>query len=388
MNEIATMAEFRFGPRYRKSPFFEATRRAGCRSWGIYNHMYLPDYYDDPIEEYRSLTNDVTLWDVSVERIVEITGPDASEFTNRLTSRDLTKCAVGQGKYVLITAEDGGIVNEPVLLRLGENQWWLALSDSDAGLWARGYSVSSGLDVKVREPEVYPVQVQGPKSKDVMTRLFGDAVMNIRYYWTMETDLDGIPVVISRTGWSAEVGFEIYLRDPSRGEELWERIMEAGEPYRIRPIAPSQIRRIEAGMVRYGADITIENNPFEVMGLERLVEDQDADYVGKEALMRIKAEGVSRKLVGFILDNDEPIQGLPEAAPAFRDGEETGRVTTIVWSPRMERNIGYVWVPIEFAAPGNKLEVRTLNGIAMGQTAALPFFDPKKTMPSQGLSAD
>ncbi|MCY4496615.1 MAG: aminomethyl transferase family protein, partial [Rhodospirillaceae bacterium] len=241
MNEIATMAEFRFGPRYRKSPFFEATRRAGCKSWGIYNHMYLPDYYDDPVEEYRSLTNDVTLWDVSVERIVEVTGPDASEFTNRLTPRDLTKCAVGQGKYVLITAEDGGIVNEPVLLRLGENQWWLALSDSDAGLWARGYSVSSGLDVKVREPEVYPVQVQGPKSKDVMTHLFGDSVMNIRYYWTMETDLDGIPVVISRTGWSAEIGFEIYLRDPSRGEELWERIMEAGEPYRIRPIAPSPI---------------------------------------------------------------------------------------------------------------------------------------------------
>ena len=185
MNEILTKADFYFGPRYRKSPFFEATRRAGCKAWGIYNHMYIPNYYDDPIEEYRSLTEDVTLWDVSVERIVEITGPDASEFTNRLTPRDLTKCAVGQGKYVLITAEDGGIVNEPVLLRLGENQWWLALSDYDAGLWARGYSVGCGLDVKVREPEIYPVQVQGPKSRDVMIELFGDAVAQIRYYWTM-----------------------------------------------------------------------------------------------------------------------------------------------------------------------------------------------------------
>ncbi len=387
MTEIATMAEFRFGARYRKSPFFEATRRAGARSWGIYNHMYLPDYYDDPVEEYRSLTNDVTLWDVSVERIVEITGPDASEFTNRLTSRDLTKCAVGQGKYVLITAEDGGIVNEPVLLRLGENQWWLALSDSDAGLWARGYSVGSGLNVKVREPEVYPVQVQGPKSKEVMTALFGDSVMDIRYYWTMETDLDGIPVVISRTGWSAEIGFEIYLRDPSRGDELWERIMEAGAPHRIRPIAPSQIRRTEAGMVRYGADITIENNPFEVMGLERLVEDQSADYIGKEALMRIKAEGVSRKLVGFVLDNDERVQGLPNVAPAFRDGEEVGSITGIVWSPRMERNIGFVWVPIGLAGPGNTLEVRTLTGTATGRTAAIPFFDPRKAVPSQSLSA-
>ena len=381
-----TKAEFYFRPRYRKSPFFEATRRAGCRAWGIYNHMYIPDYYDDPVEEYRSLTNDVTLWDVSVERIVEITGPDASEFTNRLTPRDLTKCAIGQGKYVLITAEDGGIVNEPVLLRLGENQWWLALSDSDAGLWARGYAVGCGLNVKVREPEVYPVQVQGPKSKEVMSQLFGDAVLGIRYYWIMETDLDGIPVVISRTGWSAELGYEIYLRDPSRGDELWNRIMEAGEPYRIRPIAPSQIRRIEAGIFRYGADFDIENNPYEIAGLERLVEEQSADYIGKEALMRIKAEGVSRKLVGIELENDAQVGEAPDAAPAYRDGEEVGKVTSIVWSPRLEKNIGYVWVPIELAAPGNALEVRTASGRVKGRTAAIPFLDPKKTVPSRRLS--
>ena len=386
MNQILTKADFYFGPRYRKSPFFEATRRAGCKAWGIYNHMYIPNYYDDPIEEYRSLTEDVTLWDVSVERIVEITGPDASEFTNRLTPRDLTKCAVGQGKYVLITAEDGGIVNEPVLLRVGENQWWLALSDSDAGLWARGHSVGCGLDVKVREPEIYPVQVQGPKSRDVMIALFGEQIAKIRYYWILETDLDGIPVVISRTGWSAEIGFEIYLRDPSRGEELWNRIMEAGRPHRIRPIAPSQIRRIEAGIYRYGADITIENNPFEIMGLERLVEDQSADYIGKEALMRIKAEGVDQKLVGVVLDSDEQIPGCPDIAPVYRDGEEIGRVTVLVWSPRMERNIGYVWVPIGLAGPGNALEVSTLNGTAPGKTAAVPFFDPRKSVPSQTLA--
>ena len=163
--------------------------------------------------------------------------------------------------------------------------------------------------------------------------------------------------------------------------------MEAGKPYRIRPIAPSQIRRIEAGIFRYGADMTIENNPFEIMGLERLVEDQSADYIGKEALMRIKAEGVRQKLVGFVLDGEERIAGMPDVAPAYKDGEEIGRITVIVWSPRMGRNIGYVWVPIELAAPGNRLEVRTLNGTAAGETTALPFFDPKKTVPSQSLSA-
>ena len=272
-------------------------------------------------------------------------------------------------------------------LRVGENQWWLALSDSDAGLWARGHSVGCGLNVKVREPEVYPVQVQGPRSRDVMIALFGDEITKIRYYWTLETELDGIPVVISRTGWSAEIGFEIYLRDPSRGEELWDRIMEAGQPHRIRPIAPSQIRRIEAGIFRYGADLTIEDNPFEIMGLERLVEDQSADYIGKEALMRIKAEGVSRKLVGVVLDGDEPIPGCPDIAPVYRDDEVIGRVTVIVWSPRMQRNIGYVWVPIDLAAPGNALEVTTLTGTATGKTAAVPFFDPGKSVPSQRLAS-
>ena len=381
MNDVATKTDLYFRPRYRKSPFFEATRRAGCKAYGIYNHMYIPDYYADAVEEYHSLTNDVTLWDVGVERIVEITGPDASVFTNRLTPRDLTKCAVGQGKYVLITAEDGGIVNEPVLLRVGEKQWWLALSDSDAGLWARGYAVGSGLDVQVREPEVYPVQVQGPKSKDVMAALFGDAVHTIRYYWTMETDLDGIPVLISRTGWTGEVGYEIYLRDPSRGEELWDRIMEAGTPYRIRPIAPSQIRRIEAGIFRYGADMTIENNPYQISGLERLVEDQSADYIGKDALMRIKAEGVSQKLVGIELGGDAQVEESPDASPAYHDGKEVGRVTSIVFSPRLEKNIGFVWVPIELAAPGNVLDIATPAGTVEGRTASLPFYDPKKDLP-------
>jgi aminomethyltransferase len=186
-----------FGPWYRRSPFFEKTLEAGCSAYDIYNHMYLPGYYADPIEEYWALLNDVTVWDVSVERIVEITGPDASIFTNMLTCRDLTTCAVGQGKYMIVTAEDGGIVNDPVLLRVEENRWWLALADSDAGLYARGVAVNSGMDVTVREPEVYPIQVQGPRSRETLRKLFGDAIDGIKYYWTLTTELDGIPVVIA-----------------------------------------------------------------------------------------------------------------------------------------------------------------------------------------------
>ena len=371
-----------FGPWYRRSPFFEKTLEAGCSAYDIYNHMYLPGFYGDPIEEYWTLLNGVTVWDVSVERIVEVTGPDASAFTNTLTCRDLTKCAIGQGKYVVITAEDGGIVNDPVLLRIEADRWWLALADSDAGLWARGVAINSGLDVKVREPEVYPVQVQGPKSKAVMGTLFGDAIRDLRYYWTLATELDGIPVVISRTGWTGEVGYEIYLRDPSRGGDLWDRIMEAGRPYDIRPIAPSEARRIEAGIFNYGSDMTIENNPFEVTGLERLVEPQAADYIGKEALEAIRARGVDRKLVGIEADGDALPFELSRKCTAFHLGEPAGTVTDLIWSPRLARNIGYVWVPIGLSQPGTPLEIEAPDGGRWpARTAAIPFLDPRKEVP-------
>jgi aminomethyltransferase len=324
----------------------------------------------------------VTLWDVSVERIVEISGPDASAFTNSLTCRDLTKCAVGQGKYVLITAEDGGIVNDPVLLRVEADRWWLALADSDAGLWARGVAIHSGMDVTVREPEVYPVQVQGPRSKDVMSTLFGPEVLDIKYYWTLTTELDGIPVVISRTGWTGEVGYEIYLRDPFRGAELWDRIMDAGRPHDIRPIAPCEARRIEAGIFNYGSDITIADTPFHVMGLERLVEPQEADYIGKAALEEIRVKGVERKLVGIEMDGDALPFELSRKCRAFHDGEHVGTVTDLIWSPRLSKNIGYVWVPIGLADPGNELEVEAPDGGRWaGRTAAIPFLDPKKDIP-------
>jgi aminomethyltransferase len=372
-----------FGPWYRKSPFFEATLRWGCKAYDIYNHMYLPGYYGDPIEEYWALLNDVTVWDVSVERIVEITGPDASAFTNMLTCRDLTKCAVGQGKYMLVTAEDGGIVNDPVLLRIEENRWWMALADSDAGLWARGVATHAGMDVKVREPEVYPVQVQGPKSKDVMQTLFGDAVLDIKYYWTMTTELDGIPVVISRTGWTGEIGYEVFLSDPGRGDELWETIMAAGASYGIRPIAPCEARRIEAGIFNCNSDFTLQNNPFEIMGMERLVETQDADYVGKVALEGIREQGVRRKLVGIETPGDPSYFEITEPRPALAGGERVGQVTDLVWSPRLERNIGYVWVPIDLAGPGNDLEIEWKNGTrTAARTASIPFIDPRKSTPA------
>jgi glycine cleavage system aminomethyltransferase T len=373
-----------FGPWYGRSPYFEATQRAGCSAYDIYNHTYIPGYYDDPVTEYWHLLEHVTLWDVGVEHIVQIEGPDALDFTNLLTCRDLTRCAVGQCKYAPLIDADGGIVNDPVLLRVGDDTFWLALADSDAGLWVRGLAWGAEMDVEISDPPVYPVQVQGPKAKDVVSSLFGADVLEMPYYHCMHSELDGIPVVLGRTGWTGEIGYEIYLRDPARGDELWNRVMDAGAEHDIRPIAPCEARRIEAGIFNYRSDFTLEDNPFEVTGLERLVEEQDRGYIGKDALERIRSEGVSRKLVGMEVEGDPLEWELTEFWPASKDGDRVGHATIAIRSPRLEKNIGYVWVPIELAEPGNELELELPDGSRRAaRTTALPFIDPKKRKPAE-----
>jgi aminomethyltransferase len=380
-----TSTRLYFGPWYRRSPFFESALRAGCKAFDIYNKMYLPAEYDDPETEYWALNDGVTLWDVGVERTVQISGPDADRLTDMLTCRDLTRCAVGQGKYMLVIAPDGGIVNDPVLLHVDKDTWWMQLADGDAGLYALGALSQTGLDAEVGYPDVHPVQVQGPLSAATLAKLVGDAIYDLRYYWVGRFAIDGIPVAISRTGWSAVPGFEVNLLDGARGADLWDAIMAAGEEHGIRPIAPSEARRIEAGIFNYGSDMSLRDTPFHVMGLERLVEGQSQDYIGKAALERVRSEGVDRKLVGIVFDESDPLAGIATTWPAYYGGQGVGRVTAAAWSPGLRRNIGYVWVPIELAAPGQPLDVESEHGTLTGRTAAIPFVDPDKERPAQPL---
>ena len=370
--------DFGFGTQIRKSPYFDATVRWGAKGFSVYNHMYIPRDFGDPEQNFWTLVNDAILCDVAVERQVEITGPDAARFVQMLTPRDLSKMAVGQCKYILITNADGGILNDPILLRLAENHFWISLADSDILLWAQGVAVHSGMDVKICEPDVSPLQLQGPKSGLIMQALFGESIMDLKYYWLREVELDGIPLVVSRTGWSSELGYEIYLRDSAHGDALWERIMAAGMEHGLKPGHTSSIRRIEGGMLSYHADADMHTNPFE-LGFDRLVNlDMEAEFIGKAALRRIKAEGVTRKQVGLVLDGD-PLKGPNTTFWSITVGGETvGKVTSAVYSPRLEQNIALAMVSADSAVLGSEVEVVSGSGPVRATIVEFPFYDPKK----------
>ena len=377
---MATPKDFGFGTQIRKSPYFDATIRWGAKDFSVYNHMYIPRDFGDPQKNFWNLVNSVILCDVAVERQVEITGPDAAKLVQSLICRDLSKCAVGQCKYVLLTNAAGGILNDPIMLRLAENHFWISLADSDILLWAQGVAVNSGLDVTICEPDASPLQLQGPKSGEVMQALFGESILDLKYYWLREYELDGIPLIISRTGWSSELGYELYLCDGSKGDLLWEKIMAAGKPFGIKPGHTSTIRRIEGGMLSYHADMDINTNPYE-LGLDRLIDiDADFDFIGKAALQKIRHQGVSRKHVGLVISGPA-IEGSNTSFWSLeKDGQLVGKVTSAVYSPRLQKNIALAMVDVQCAALSTEFVVIKPFGNATATVVEKPFFDPKKKL--------
>jgi aminomethyltransferase len=372
--------KFSFGTQVRKSPFSDAALRWGARGFSVYNHMYIPRDFGDPVQNFWNLVNKAILCDVAVERQVEIMGKDAARFTQYLSCRDLSSCAVGQCKYVLLTDQDGGVINDPILLKLAEDHFWLSIADSDVLLWAKGVAAASDMQVTVREPDVSPLQLQGPRARDILRAAFGDAPADLKYYRFMEVDWNGVPLIISRTGWSSELGYEIFLRDGAYGDDLWEYLMQVGGPMGLHPGHTSSIRRIEAAMLSYHADMTLANNPFE-LGMDRLVDlDMDADFISKAALQKIAREGVRQRQVGLTFDG-APIPGSNDDFwPIKVAGQEVGYVTSAVYSPRLEQNIALALVKASHAEIGTQISLETGFGVRAGVITPKPFYDPKKTL--------
>ena len=367
----------------RKSPFFERTVAEGVSSFTIYNHMYMPMSFGDPLAEYRNLIEGVAMWDVGGERQVEIAGPDALRLVRYLTPRDIGDCPVGRGKYVPLCDHDGRLINDPVLLRLEEDRFWLSLADNDILLWVRAVAAEGGYDVNVFEPDASPLAIQGPYAEAVVADLLGDWVRDLKYFWFRETELDGIPMIVARSGWSKQGGFELYLQDGAKGGELWDRVREAGAPYGIKPGTPNAIERIESGLVSYGSDNLPDSTPYEV-GLGQWMDiEREDDFIGKQALRSAADEGPARLLVGVAFDGD-PVSANQQPWPATVDGRSAGAVRVVCHSPRRPGNIGLALLDAEFAALGTGLEIEGEVGTYRGEVVPQPLVPPETPLPGEG----
>ncbi len=372
---MAGILELTQSSRTRRSPFYDATIAAGATGFSVYNKMLLPTYYDTPVADYWSLVTGVTMWDVAVERQIEITGPDAHRLVTLMTPRNLSTMQIGQCKYVPLCDERGGLVNDPVLLRLDDDQFWLSIADADVRLWAMGLASGFGLDVRITEPDVSPLAVQGPLADEVAATLLGEWVRELKFFRFRPFDLDGIPLIVARSGWSKQGGFELYLRDGHRAGELWRRVESAGQAWGIRPGAPSSIERIEGGLLSYGNDMTLDHNPFEV-GLGRYCDlDQDAEILSLPALREIAERGVERHQIGVVVDGP-PIAGNGSWWPlTTADGRRVGDATSVAHSPRLEQNIGLAIVANDAAEPGTTVTVETGDDARRATVTSLPFIN-------------
>ena len=374
------MEDFGFGTQIRKSPFFDATVKWGAKDFSVYNHMYIPRDFGNPEQNFWNLINDAILCDVAVERQVQVKGPDASKFVQMMTPRDLSNMKVGQCKYVILVNQNGGVLNDPILLKVSEDKYWFSLADSDILFWAQGLAANSNYNVEITEPDVSPLQLQGPKSREIMVKIFGEQISDLKYYWFKQFSFNNTKLIISRTGWSSELGYEIFLTDSKVGNELYEHIMKIGEPMGLKPGHTSTIRRIEGGMLSYHADMTINTNPLE-LGMDKFIDlDNDFDFIGKDALIKIKNDGIKRKQVGLYLDNKQMDGPNTRFWSLKCDNKIVGEITSAVYSPRLEQNIALAIIDIDYSNLNQKLIVNDGNSEFNAVVVNKPFYDPNKNL--------
>lgn len=361
--------------RLRPSPFYESAMAAGMKSASVYNRMIMPTSYGDPEAEYWRIINGVSMWDVGVERQVALSGPDALLLAQMLTVRDLSTCAEGQGKYAPVCNHDGVIINDPIILKFSDDLLWLSIADSDIWSWARAIAAERGLNVAISEPDVSPLAVQGPKAELVVAELAGDWVKDLKYFWFKESEIQGIPLVIQRSGWSKQGGFELYLKDGKRGADLWNLVLEAGQPYDIGPGAPATPERVESGLVSIGGDTDENTNPFEVRLGKYVSLDMDMDdsVIGLGAIRRMHEAGILRHQLGIVLEGDTPAPMEFQWEAIEVNNQAIGFMTICVFSPRLKKNIGYALVDAS-VEPGTAVQVQRRQGPIAATLQTLPFF--------------
>ena len=360
--------------RIRRTPYTDCVEAAGVRGFSVVNHMLLPKAFESSVEEdYWHLREHVQIWDVSCQRQVAIQGPDSERLVQWMTPRDISKASVGDCLYVPIIDERAGLINDPVLLKLNDNHFWLSIADSDVLLYAKGLALGAGLDVQVTEPDVSPLAIQGPKAETLLQELFGAHIADIGFFKFAWIDFQGSKQLIARSGYSKQGGFEIYLQGAQYGTALWETIWCAGQAYNIKPGCPNLIERIEGGLLSYGNEMTRDNNPLEI-GLEQFCAlDNPVECIGMKALLEIHRQGIERQMRGVLFDGDAcPVCANPW--PVVAAGKQVGQITSSAWSPRLQQNTGLSMIEKSHWAEGQKVTVQCADGTnRSGVVSSLPF---------------
>ncbi|NNF64831.1 MAG: glycine cleavage system protein T [Acidimicrobiia bacterium] len=352
------------------TPFHESTLAAGVTAVTVYNHTMLPLSYGDPEAEYRRLTEGVAIWDVACQRQVQLAGPDAGDLAQILCTRDLSQARVGQGKYTAMVDHQGRLINDPLVLRADDDVWWLSLADGDMLQWCRAIASERQMSVEVSDANVAPLAVQGPLAEDVVAALLGDWIREIKFFNYHRAEVDGIPMRVGRAGWSKQGGFELYLEDATRGNDLWDLVMAAGEPFEIGPGGPNAIERVQSGLLSYRTETTDDTDPFEA-GLGKYVDLEASDFIGRDALIEKRERGLQRSLVGVVFDEHPGV--LKNPWPVMATGQVVGSVRVVVVSPKVGRSIGMAMIDVPHNVPGTDLVTSSPNGEWSITVAALPF---------------
>ena len=351
--------------RLRATPFTSRVSALGVTGYTVYNHMLLATVFESLQEDYKHLKEYVQIWDVSVERQVQLLGPDAHKLACMISARDLTNAKVGRCYYVPICDQNGAIINDPIALRLAENKYWFSISDSDLLLWVQGIAIGLGLNVDICEPDVSPLAIQGPFADDLMADVFGEEIREVKFFHFKAFSFRGHMLNIARSGWSKQGGFEIYLDDTNLGEELWDAIWAKGKKYNIRAGCPNLIERVEAGLLSYGNDMNREDTPLEI-GLEKYVSlDSEVDFIGKAALQKQRKVGIKKRLMGIEIDGSKmPPLTMPKKVSI--EGKNVGMITSAVFSPDYGGNIGFAMIKASNAYVGAEVMVESEEGPQRG----------------------
>ncbi len=353
--------EIVLSPRLRTTPYEQRVFEQGVKSVTIYNHMTLPVNFTDTEDEYRHLCEHVQVWDVAAERQVEVSGKDALELVELITPRHIAPCAVGQGVYAPLADQDGLVVNDPIILRLAEDRFWISIADSDVMLWVKGVAYGRGMDVNVFEPDVSPLAVQGPRADDLMADLVGEHARSIKFFRFIETTIAGAPVVLARSGWSGQGGFEIYLQDSACGLALWDAVWQAGQKYQIRAGSPNLIERLETGLKSYGSDMTHDDHVLEC-GFEKFINlDKPAEFMARDSIGQFESKGVKRRLVNLMVEN-ERLPPLRSKWSLQSAGRVVGSASSCAYSPKYQASLLFAMVEADAAAPGSKVELEIDGG--------------------------